>query len=599
MYTDKGLYIAKAAGRELYILPKMANRHGLIAGATGTGKTVSLKVLAESFSDMGVPVIMADVKGDLAGMVKAGGDNATISQRVSEFGLLERGFTYKAFPTCFWDLFAKKGLPLRTTISEFGPLLLAKLLDLNQVQSDILNIVFKIADDEGLLLIDIKDLKAMLNYVSENSAQYKSEYGNISSQSVAAIMRAVVALSDRGAEEFFGEPALNIRDWMRTTQDSRAYINIIDASSLIQDTLAYSTFMLWLLSELFETMPEVGDLEKPKMVFFFDEAHLLFKNTPKAMMQKIEQVMKLIRSKGIGIYFISQSPSDIPGEILAQLGNKIQHALRAYTASEQKAVKAAAQSYRINPNLDTQKAITELGIGEDFSFKAYPTVFWDIFGKKGLPLRTTISEFGPMLLAKLLDLNQIQTDILNIIFKIADDEGLLLIDLKDLKSMLNYVSENAADYKAEYGNIAPQSVNAIMRGLVALGDKGGDIFFGEPALDINDWFVTKDGKGMINVLDATTIINDPVIYSTFMLWMLAELFEIMPEVGDLDKPKMVFFFDEAHLLFKDTPKALLQKIEQVVKLIRSKGIGVYFITQNPLPIIRSGFIEVWLFRNDD
>lgn len=364
MYTDKGLYIAKAFDRELYILPKMANRHGLIAGATGTGKTVSLKVLAESFSDMGVPVIMADVKGDLAGMVRAGGDNASIGERVSEFGLLEKGFTYKAFPTCFWDLFAKKGLPLRTTISEFGPLLLAKLLDLNQVQSDILNIVFKIADDEGLLLIDIKDLKAMLNYVSENSAQYKAEYGNISSQSVAAIMRAVVALSDRGAEQFFGEPALNIRDWMRTTLDSRAYINIIDASSLIQDTLAYSTFMLWMLSELFETMQEVGDLEKPKMVFFFDEAHLLFKNTPKAMMQKIEQVMKLIRSKGIGIYFISQSPGDIPGEILAQLGNKIQHALRAYTAAEQKAVKAAVQSYRVNPNLDTQKAITELGIGE-------------------------------------------------------------------------------------------------------------------------------------------------------------------------------------------------------------------------------------------
>lgn len=346
MYTDKGLYIAKAFDRELYILPKMANRHGLIAGATGTGKTVSLKVLAESFSDMGVPVIMADVKGDLAGMVRAGGDNASIGERVSEFGLLEKGFTYKAFPTCFWDLFAKKGLPLRTTISEFGPLLLAKLLDLNQVQSDILNIVFKIADDEGLLLIDIKDLKAMLNYVSENSAQYKAEYGNISSQSVAAIMRAVVALSDRGAEQFFGEPALNIRDWMRTTLDSRAYINIIDASSLIQDTLAYSTFMLWMLSELFETMPEVGDLEKPKMVFFFDEAHLLFKNTPKAMMQKIEQVMKLIRSKGIGIYFISQSPGDIPGEILAQLGNKIQHALRAYILPPQSYLGAIGEEER-------------------------------------------------------------------------------------------------------------------------------------------------------------------------------------------------------------------------------------------------------------
>lgn len=364
MYSEDKIWIALEEEKKLCILPRMANRHGLIAGATGTGKTVTLKVLAESFSQAGVPVVLADVKGDLSGICRQGGDSLGVDERVRKFDLLEKGFKYRGFPVQFWDTFAKKGLALRTTVTEFGPLLFSRLLGLNQTQSDILNIVFKIADDEGLLLIDLKDLKSMLHYVSENAGQYRNEYGNIAKQSVGAIMRALVSLEDRGGESFFGEPALDIHDWMKTDEENRGYINIIDSSSLIHDPLIYSTFMLWMLSELFETMPEVGDREKPRLVFFFDEAHLLFKEVPKALMQKIEQVMKLIRSKGIGVYFITQNPSDIPDEVLAQLGNKIQHALRAYTPAEQKAVRAAAQSYRSNPKFDTMQAMLELGIGE-------------------------------------------------------------------------------------------------------------------------------------------------------------------------------------------------------------------------------------------
>lgn len=364
MYSEDKIWVASDKEKKLYILPKMANRHGLITGATGTGKTVTLKVLAESFSQAGVPVVLADVKGDLAGTCKPGGDSIGVEERVQKLGLKERGFRYEKFPVQFWDTFAKGGLPLRTTVTEFGPLLFARLLNLNQIQSDILNIIFKIADDEGQLLIDIKDLKAMLNFVSENSASYKKDYGNIAKQSVSAIIRSLVSLEDRGGEIFFGEPAFDIHDWFQFDDMHRGYINILDSTGLIHDPLIYSTFMLWLLSELFEVMPEAGDLEKPKIVFFFDEAHLLFDNTPKALMQKIEQVMKLIRSKGIGVYFITQNPRDIPDEILAQLGNKIQHALRAYTPAEQKAVKAAAQSYRSNPAFDTMDAILALGTGE-------------------------------------------------------------------------------------------------------------------------------------------------------------------------------------------------------------------------------------------
>ena len=362
MYKDNEIWVASDGDAKLCIKSKYANRHGLIAGATGTGKTVTLKVMAESFSDAGVPVFLSDIKGDLSGMCKPGEEKESITKRVADLGMGE-DFSFKAYPTVFWDIFGKKGLPLRTTISEFGPMLLAKLLDLNQIQTDILNIIFKIADDEGLLLIDLKDLKSMLNYVSENATDYKAEYGNIAPQSVNAIMRGLVALGDKGGDVFFGEPALDINDWF-ITKDGKGMINVLDATTIINDPGIYATFMLWMLAELFEIMPEVGDLDKPKMVFFFDEAHLLFKDTPKALLQKIEQVVKLIRSKGIGVYFITQNPSDIPDEVLAQLGNKVQHALRAYTPAEQKGIKAAAQSYRVNPDFDTAEIITNLGIGE-------------------------------------------------------------------------------------------------------------------------------------------------------------------------------------------------------------------------------------------
>lgn len=362
MYKDNEIWVASDGDAKLCIKSKYANRHGLIAGATGTGKTVTLKVMAESFSDAGVPVFLSDIKGDLSGMCKPGEEKESITKRVADLGMGE-DFSFKAYPTVFWDIFGKKGLPLRTTISEFGPMLLAKLLDLNQIQTDILNIIFKIADDEGLLLIDLKDLKSMLNYVSENATDYKAEYGNIAPQSVNAIMRGLVALGDKGGDIFFGEPALDINDWF-VTKDGKGMINVLDATTIINDPGIYATFMLWMLAELFEIMPEVGDLDKPKMVFFFDEAHLLFKDTPKALLQKIEQVVKLIRSKGIGVYFITQNPSDIPDEVLAQLGNKVQHALRAYTPAEQKGIKAAAQSYRANPDFDTAEIITNLGIGE-------------------------------------------------------------------------------------------------------------------------------------------------------------------------------------------------------------------------------------------
>ncbi len=375
MFYKNQIWAAKDGEQNISILPKMANRHGLIAGATGTGKTVTLKVLAESFSDMGVPVFLADVKGDLAGMCCPGIDSLDMQERIEGFGLKEAGFQYKAFPVCFWDIFAGKGLPLRTTITEMGPMLLARLMDLNPTQSDILSIVFKIADDEGLLLLDTKDLRAMLNYVGENCKEYSSRYGNMAKQSLNAILRGLVALEDQGGDQFFGEPALDIRDWFQvraaSSPDGIGYcgsgqgvINILHSESLIQYPMMYSTFMLWMLSELFEVLPEAGDLDKPRMVFFFDEAHLLFKGAPKALLQKIEQVVKLIRSKGVGIYFISQSPSDIPDQVLGQLGNKIQHALRAYTPAEQKAIKAAADSFRINPEFDTKEALTELGIGE-------------------------------------------------------------------------------------------------------------------------------------------------------------------------------------------------------------------------------------------
>ena len=345
-----------------YIAPSMANRHGLIAGATGTGKTITMKVLAESFSELGVPVFLADVKGDVASISQPGTDSEDMQKRIAKFGL--EGFTYQGYPTCIWDVLGESGHPLRTTISEMGPMLLAQLLELNETQSNILSIVFRIADDNGLLLLDIKDLRVMLEFVGQNAKEFTLTYGNIATQSVGAITRSLSALEQQGGDRFFGEPSVDIRDWMRTDYSGKGYVNVLDCRKLIHSPKLYATFMLWLVSELFEDLPEAGDLDKPRMVFFFDEAHLLFKNASKNVLDKVAQVVKLVRSKGVGIYFVTQSPSDIPDEVLGQLGNRVQHALRAYTPSDQKMVRAAAQSFRENPAFSTVEVLTRLGVGE-------------------------------------------------------------------------------------------------------------------------------------------------------------------------------------------------------------------------------------------
>ncbi|MDO5100320.1 MAG: DUF853 family protein [Eubacteriales bacterium] len=365
MYTENTAWIGSTdQGERVHILPQMANRHGLIAGATGTGKTITLKVLAEAFSDMGVPVFLADVKGDVSGLMQAGEDSPKMQERIARFGLAQAGFGYRGYPVTVWDIYGQNGVPLRTTISEMGPLLLARILQLNDLQSDILGIIFKIADDENLLLLDTKDLKAMINWVDEHQKELAAMYGKMSTASLSSITRAVVALEMAGGDVFFGEPALDIRDWFTTAADGRGMMQLLHSESLINQPDLYATFLLWLLSELFETLPEVGDMEKPKMVFFFDEAHLLFANAPKPLLDKIEQVVKLIRSKGVGIYFCTQNPRDIPDGVLAQLGNRIEHALRAYTPADQKAVRAAADSFRVNPAFDTYETIMALGTGE-------------------------------------------------------------------------------------------------------------------------------------------------------------------------------------------------------------------------------------------
>jgi hypothetical protein len=354
--------IAKSSRTQVDLLPQMANRHGLIAGATGTGKTVSLQLLAEGFSAMGVPVFMADVKGDLTGLCRPGGQNSKILQRVQELQL--DGYTPAGFPVTLWDVFGEHGHPIRATISELGPLLLARLLQLNETQTGVLNLIFKIADEHGLLLLDLKDLRAMTRYVGENASAFTTQYGNVSSASVGAIQRALLALETQGAERFFGEPALNLDDFLQTDPQGHGVINILSAAKLIQSPRVYATLLLWMLSELFERLPEAGDLPKPKLVFFFDEAHLLFNDLPPVLLEKIEQVVRLIRSKGVGVYFVSQNPRDVPDVVLGQLGNRIQHALRAFTPADQKNVRAAAQSFRANPKLDTEAVLTQLGVGE-------------------------------------------------------------------------------------------------------------------------------------------------------------------------------------------------------------------------------------------
>ena len=390
MQEDPGIFIGKGV-QPVHLLPRLANRHGLIAGATGTGKTVSLQVLAEDFSRRGVPVFMADVKGDLSGISQAGKEHPKLRERAEVIGLED--YSFEAFPVVFWDLFGKQGHRLRATVSEMGPLLLARMLGLNDTQEGVLYAVFKIADDEGMLLLDMKDLRALLTFAGENARTLRLEYGNISGASVGAIQRRLLVLEQEGAKQFMGEPALDLFDFMRTAANGYGNVNILAADQLMQTPKLYATFLLWLLSELFEELPEVGDPDKPRLVFFFDEAHLLFKDAPRALIEKIEQVVRLIRSKGVGVYFVTQNPLDIPDTILGQLGNRIQHALRAYTPREQKAVRAAATTFRENPAFDAADAIKELGVGE---------ALVSTLGGKGIPgmvertlIRPPASRLGP------------------------------------------------------------------------------------------------------------------------------------------------------------------------------------------------------------
>ncbi len=392
MSEQAGLLVGGSEGKQIRLNLAMANRHGLIAGATGTGKTVTLQVLAEGFSRAGVPCFMADVKGDLSGLAAAGKPHRKVDERVQSIGITDHQFT--AFPVVFWDLYGKQGHPIRTTLSEFGPLLLASFLDLNDTQTGVLYTAFKVADDEGMLLLDLKDLKSMLNWMKDQRAELADEFGLISPASVGAIQRKLLAFQEQGGEVFFGEPALLLDDLMRTDFSGNGVVNVLDATRLIHQPHLYAIFLLWLVSELFEQLPEVGDADKPKMVFFFDEAHLLFDKAPKVLLEKIEQVVRLIRSKGVGVYFITQSPSDIPEDILGQLGNRVQHALRAFTPKDQKAVRVAAQTFRPNPAFSTEDVITNLGVGEAL------VSLLDAKGSPGIVERTLIcppgSRIGPL-----------------------------------------------------------------------------------------------------------------------------------------------------------------------------------------------------------
>lgn len=369
MYTEGRIYMGLDGDERVEMHLAMANRHGLIAGASGTGKTITMKVMAESFSDAGVPVFLCDVKGDVSGLAMSGeqgadGDRkASMEGRIDRFGIRD-SFRYRAYPVCFWDIYQEKGHAVRATVSDMGPELLSGILGLTPAQEGVLNIVFRIADDKGLLLIDLKDLRAVIDFVSEHRAEYASTYGNISPQSTGGILRALIPLENQGGNLFFGEPALDIFDWMQTDREGRGMVNILHSVKLVRNPVLYASFLLWMMAELFERMPEVGDLEKPKLVFFFDEAHMLFSGAPKALVGKIEQMVKLIRSKGIGIYFVTQNPGDIPDSVLAQLSNRIQHALRSYTPAEERAVKAAARAFRENPAFRTEDVIMELGVGQ-------------------------------------------------------------------------------------------------------------------------------------------------------------------------------------------------------------------------------------------
>ena len=398
MYKDDAIYLGTAGHETGDLLPqylalKLANRHGLVTGATGTGKTVTLQIMAEGFSRAGVPVFCADVKGDLSGIATAGTSKDFLEARAQTIGFAD-DYAYEATPTIFWDLFGEKGHPIRTTISEMGPLLLSRLMDLNDTQEGVLNIAFRIADEEGLLLLDLKDLRAMLVNLEERKEEISAQYGNVSTASIGAIQRSLLLLEDQGGANFFGEPALKIADFMRTNTDGRGIVSVLAADKLMNNPRLYATFLLWLLSELFEELPEVGNPDKPRVVFFFDEAHLLFDEAPKALIERVEQVCRLIRSKGVGVYFVTQNPLDVPDEVLSQIGNRLQHALRAFTPRDQRAVKAAAETFRPNPDLDAFEVITQLGVGE---------ALVSTLEKKGVPsivqrtlIRPPSSRLGPL-----------------------------------------------------------------------------------------------------------------------------------------------------------------------------------------------------------
>lgn len=360
--TTSDQILLGAGTKQVYLDPRYANRHGLIAGATGTGKTITLQVMAEAFSRVGVPVFVSDVKGDLSGISQPGSPHPKIDERIEKIGITD--FRFAGAPTVFWDLFGVQGHPVRATVSDMGPLLLARLLDLNDTQEGVLTVAFEFADDEGLLLLDMNDLRTTLQYIGDNARRFTSEYGNVSKRSIGAILRRLLVIEREGGEHFFGEPAMDLHDMIRVQSDGAGQINVLAADQLMSSPRIYSTFLLWLLSELFEDLPEVGDPDKPRFVFFFDEAHLLFNDAPKALIEKVEQVVRLIRSKGVGVYFVTQNPLDVPDTVLGQLGNRVQHALRAFTPRDQKAVRAAAQTFRANPALDTETVITELGVGE-------------------------------------------------------------------------------------------------------------------------------------------------------------------------------------------------------------------------------------------
>lgn len=428
---------------ELYITPRMANRHGLITGATGTGKTVTLQVLAESFSLQGVPVFMTDIKGDLSGISKAGVPGQKILERIEKLGL--QGYENRGFPVCFWDVFGEQGHPMRTTISEMGPLLLSRLLNLNDTQEGVLNLAFKIADDAGLLLLDLKDLTSLLEYIGNNRNNFTVSYGNISAASVGAIQRNLLVLEQQGASHFFGEPAFDIHDLMQTDSDGKGVLNLLAADKLMHSPRIYSTFLLWLLSELFEELPEAGDLEKPKLVFFFDEAHLLFNEAPKILLDKIEQVVRLIRSKGVGVYFVTQNPLDIPDSVLGQMGNRVQHALRAFTPRDQKAVKAAATTFRVNPKLNVEAAITELGVGE---------ALVSFLDAKGIPMMVErafvlppCSHIGPITSEERERIIR-KSDVYGVYEKVLDRESAFEI-LQDRVNESNRLKSEADDAAAE------------------------------------------------------------------------------------------------------------------------------------------------------